>query len=65
MNIEDFRAIKDSLEPQAGAIVDKCILLSIAVSLKRIADRLDDTGKIGGIDYSLDRLASAFERGHS
>jgi hypothetical protein len=41
MNLEDFRAIRDKLEPEAGAVMVDAVAISIAVSLKRIADQVD------------------------
>lgn len=45
--METFKLLTEILEPQAAARISaqdrtECVVLSIAISLKRIADRLDD-----------------------
>jgi hypothetical protein len=44
MNIEDFRQVAKNLEPDAWAGGEgiEPFVISAAISLKRIADRLDD-----------------------
>lgn len=55
MHIDDFNSLKDKLEPEAsagGTENNEWLILSIAVSAKRIADELDQI--VGTLDQVSD-----------